>query len=150
MKHTAVLDKITANTDALHGKMLLLLREQLDKVQVIIKPTPDPLLTEKLKSSLSKKLTLAGAIDARQTKIHLLPESSLVTSRASEGDVEDPGETENDAVQEEDRASPRRELLRKLTLKETILMDSSDSVDREFIKDIMTRIILYLSLKSLA
>ena len=149
MKHTAVLDKITANTDALHGKMLLLLREQLDKVQVIIKPTPDPLLTEKL-SSLSKKLTLAGAIDARQTKIHLLPESSLVTSRASEGDVEDPGETENDAVQEEDRASPRRELLRKLTLKETILMDSSDSVDREFIKDIMTRIILYLSLKSLA
>ena len=139
MKHTAVLDKITANTDALHGKMLLLLREQLDKVQVIIKPTPDPLLTEKLKSSLSKKLTLAGAIDARQTKIQLLPESSLVTSRASEGDVEDPGETENDAVQEEDRASPRRELLRKLTLQETILMDSSDSVDREFIKDVIKR-----------
>ena len=73
--------------------MLLLLREQLAKVQVIIK----------LKSSLSKKLTLAGAIDARQTKINLLPESSL--SRASEGDVEDPGETENDAVQEENLAS---------------------------------------------
>ena len=53
MKHTAVLDEITANTDALNGRMLLLLREQLAKVQLIIKPTPDPLLTEKLKSSLS-------------------------------------------------------------------------------------------------
>ena len=135
MKHTTVLDEITANTDALHGRMLLLLREQLAKVQLIIKPTPDPLLTEKLKSSLSKKLTLAGAIDARQTKIMLLPESSMVTSRAS--DVEDPGESENDAVQEENVASPRRELLRKLTLQETILMDSSDSVDREFIKDVI-------------
>ncbi len=139
MKHTAVLDEITANTDALHGKMLLLLREQIAKVQVIIKPTQDPLLTEKLKSSLSKKLTLAGAIDARQTKINLLPESSMVTSRASEGDIEDPGETENDTVQEENLASSRRELLRKLTLQETILMDSSDSVDQEFIKDVMTR-----------
>ena len=137
MKHTTVLDEITANTDALHGRMLLLLREQLAKVQLIIKPTPDPLLTEKLKSSLSKKLTLAGAIDARQTKIMLLPESSMVTSRAS--DVEDPGESENDAVQEENVASPRRELLRKLTLQETILMDSSDSVDREFIKDVIKR-----------
>ena len=135
MKHTAVLDEITANTDALHWRMLLLLREKLAKVQLIIKPTPDPLLTEKLKSSLSKKLTLAGAIDARQTKIMLLPESSMVTSRAS--DVEDPGESENDAVQEENVASPRRELLRKLTLQETILMDSSDSVDREFIKDVI-------------
>ena len=53
MKHTAVLDEITANTDALNGRMLLLLREQLAKVQLIIKPTPNPLLTEKLKSSLS-------------------------------------------------------------------------------------------------
>jgi len=139
MKHTAVLDEITANTDALHGKMLLLLREQLAKAQVIIKPTPNPLLTEKLKSSLSKKLTLAGAIDARQTKLMLLPESSMVTSRESEGDVEDPGESENDAVQEENVASPKRELLRQLTLQDTILMDCSDSVDREFIMDVIKR-----------
>ena len=36
-------------------------------------------------------------------------------------------------------ASPRRELLRKLTLQDTILMDSSDSVDREFIMDVIKR-----------
>ena len=30
-------------------------------------------------------------------------------------------------------------MLRKLTLQETILMDKSDSVDREFIKDLITR-----------
>ncbi len=36
-------------------------------------------------------------------------------------------------------SSPKRELLRKLTVQETILMDDNDSVDQEFIKDVFTR-----------
>ena len=36
-------------------------------------------------------------------------------------------------------SSPKRELLRKLTVQEPILMDDNDSVDQEFIKDVFTR-----------
>ena len=136
----AVQDALIANTEALHGQMLLLLREQLAKVTPIIKPTQDQEITEKLKSSLSKKLTLAGGIDVRLTKITVLPENSLGTSTASEGEVEDPGESENDALHGENVSSPKRELLRKLTLQETILMnDNLDSEDQEFVKEVFTK-----------
>ena len=137
-KYTAP-DEITAHTEAVQGRMLLLLREQLAKVEPLIKPTPDPQITEKLKSSLTRKLTLAGAIDVRLTKITILPESSRGTSRASEGDEEDlHGASENDAVQEENESSTRKKLLRKLVLQETILLDDTDS-DQEFIKEVFTR-----------